>query len=376
MKKNCLIIAGEKSGEEHCLTFFNELKKLQPNTHFWGVGGDEMINKNFEAIYHLKDFSTMGFTEVFKKIFFYIKAFYKIVAEVKNRNCKTAILIDFQGFNLRLAKKLSSLGVNVIYYVAPQAWVWKSERVHSIRKYTHTLFSILPFEKKWFQERGVKNVLSVPHPICNRFENKLSNLNTKLELDQTREINLLVLPGSRNSELKYLLNIYRETLIDLKSKFNIKATLVKTSSVNPLHYTELEKLCDETTMNEDIESALKKADIALAASGTVTLICGLFEVPTTVTYQGSLFNEFVFECLIKYKGFVSLTNIIHGKELFPEYFLNRATPYNLSKSVGEWILNKEKYRYTKEELRKTNEMLLQEDVNVSHYINNVINENE
>ena len=163
---SCLIIAGEKSGEDHAMTFLPVLKKHSPNCHFYGVGGQRLENEGVELLYHLKDFSGIGISEVLSKIPFYYKALDHILDEVKKRKTKTAILIDFQGFNLKLAKKLKALGVNVLYYVAPQAWVWKPWRSKVLEKNVHTLFTILPFEKKWFQATSVIPGVSLKTTYC------------------------------------------------------------------------------------------------------------------------------------------------------------------------------------------------------------------
>ena len=173
---SCLIIAGEKSGEDHAMTFLPELMKLSPNCKFYGVGGKRLEDLDVELLYHLKDFSGIGISEVLGKIPFYFKALDNIVSEVKKRETKTAILIDFQGFNLKLAKKLKKLGVNVLYYVAPQAWVWKPWRSKVLEQNVHTLFTILPFEKKWFSERGVTKVKAVVHPLMNEYGQQLSSV--------------------------------------------------------------------------------------------------------------------------------------------------------------------------------------------------------
>ncbi len=151
--KSCLIIAGEKSGEEHAMSFFPELRKLSPDTEFYGVGGDLLQKEGMELIYHLGEFSSMGFSEVIGKIPFYFRALKKFENLVQEKGTKTAILIDFQDFNLRLAQRLSKQGVKILYYVAPQAWVWKAKRAGVLSRTVHTLFSILPFEKDWFEER-------------------------------------------------------------------------------------------------------------------------------------------------------------------------------------------------------------------------------
>src|SRR4051812_36921836 len=126
---SCLIITGEKSGEEHALSFFSELKKKSPDTQFYGVGGDELQSAGLELLYHLKDFSSWGYSGVITKIPFYLRAMKDILAEVDRRGTKVAILVDYQSFNLKLAGKLKEKGVEVLYYVAPQAWAWKEYRV-------------------------------------------------------------------------------------------------------------------------------------------------------------------------------------------------------------------------------------------------------
>ena len=125
---NCLLVAGEKSGEDHVLTFLSKLQTKLPHLQFWGVGGDQLAQRNVELLYHLKDFSSMGFSEVIAKILFYKRAENLLIREAKKRRCRVAILIDFQTFNLRLAKKLKKEGLAILYYVAPQAWAWKSYR--------------------------------------------------------------------------------------------------------------------------------------------------------------------------------------------------------------------------------------------------------
>ena len=151
---SCLLIAGEKSGEEHAMSFFPELKSLVPEAEFYGVGGDELKSHGMDLLYHLKDFSSMGFSEVIGKIPFYFNALSHIEKEVIRRHTKVAILVDFQGFNMRLAKRLSKRGVKVLYYVAPQAWAWKSHRAQALSETVHTLFTILPFEKNGFRIGG------------------------------------------------------------------------------------------------------------------------------------------------------------------------------------------------------------------------------
>ena len=213
---NCLIIAGEKSGEEHALTFLDDLKEDVPEISFFGVGGDELKKRDVELVYHLNDFSSWGISEVIFKIPFYKKAFNKIVDIVEQKNCKVAILIDFQTFNMKLAKKLSERGVKVLYYVAPQAWAWKSYRARTLAKIVDVLFSIIPFEKKWFEQRGLKKVISVEHPVYTKYKDKIPKTARDKSLEFADNINILLLPGSRNFEVECLLPQFIEVCRNLK----------------------------------------------------------------------------------------------------------------------------------------------------------------
>jgi len=370
MVNHCLIIAGEKSGEEHALTFFDDLKKYSPDTIFFGVGGDRLKSKGVELLYHLNDFSSMGFSEVVGKIPFYFSAMNKICAEVKKRNVRSAILIDFQDFNLRLAKRLKKLGVEVLYYVAPQAWAWRSNRAQIIARTVNTLFCILPFEKKWFQDRGVKNIVSVSHPVWNRFHADLSSFSGKT---QKPAYNIVILPGSRRAEISYNLPIFIQALRRIKKTIPIHVTLIRASNLDPKLFHGLESIVDDLEDEINISRILVNQDLALATSGTITLVTALFRVPTIVGYRTSLFNQFVFENFIKYEGAISLPNLIIGERTFPELTQDGFTPEVVEERVLDFLQSKDKLDMTRKCLKSLAHMLSQTEVNVAEYMGNIIN---
>jgi len=372
--KSCLLIAGEKSGEEHAMSFYKELKHEQPDTKFFGVGGDELEKEGLELVYNLKDFSTWGISEAIKKVPFYYKALKKIEAEVERRGCKTAILIDYQTFNLKLARRLEKRGVKILYYVAPQAWAWKAWRAKVLEKCVDTLFCIIPFEKKWFMDRGVSKAISIRHPLLDHYEEDLQNFKRSRKDLEKDEVNLLLLPGSRNFEVFGLLPTYVKVAKKLKEKFNIKISIVKSSSVSEHAYTPYKDLIDKEYYNEDLTSALKDADICLAASGTVTLACALYEVPTIVGYTGSLLNEYIFYQFVKYKGYVSLANIVHNKDVFPELVVPYFTEYNVLKSALRLFENKEHYNGVMDTLSQTVKTISGEDISIPKYLSDKISE--
>lgn len=356
------------------MSFFPELKRLCPDTEFFGVGGEDLQHEGVELLYHLKDFSSMGFSEVIGKIPFYKNALKKIEAEVIKRQTKTAILVDFQGFNMRLAKKLSKLGVKVLYYVAPQAWAWKAHRAKTMSEVAHTLFTILPFEKEWFMNRGVKQVKGIPHPLMLHFKDELKDIPARPFGSWNEKIKILLLPGSRKFEVQSLLPNFIKTIDLLKKDFNVEVHLVRVSHLDPDLYDYFQDKVDVWYENTDIVKALKEAHFIMAASGTVTLSCGLFEVPTIVGYQGSLLNEFVFRNFIKYTGHISLTNIVHEREVFPELIQEQVEPHKMYGILKKWIENREVYEEKKRLLKETKNLLSGEDFSVASYMSQVIHE--
>lgn len=371
--QSCLIIAGEKSGEDHAMTFFPELRqRLDEKCSFYGVGGSRLESEGVELLYHLKDFSGIGISEVLGKIPFYYKALSRIVAEVKKRKTKTAILIDFQGFNLKLSKELKKIGVNVLYYVAPQAWVWKPWRTKVLEKNVHTLFTILPFEKKWFEERGVSKVKAVVHPLMIEYGERIKKLDLKSSENlRKRKLRLLLLPGSRNTEVSSLLSVFARAVELLAEQIDFELGIVKTESVNQNHY-DVNLNFDKEWTSLDLADALEWADLSIAASGTVTLATGLFRIPTVVCYKVSYFTEFVLDLLVPYDGPISLTNIIKGKIVFPELIQYHADRYNIAKYIKKWALDAKEYDLIVNELNTLSTQLTGDDFNVPEYMAEVI----
>lgn len=368
---SCLIITGEKSGEEHALSFFKELRFASPDTKFFGVGGEELQAEGLELIYNLKDFSSWGYSGVITKIPFYIKAMNNILAEVEKRQCKTAILVDYQSFNLKLAGKLKERGVDVLYYVAPQAWAWKEYRVKKISQFVHTLFTIIPFEKKWFHERGVAKVISIDHPLWTTYQKDLVNYSSRM-LDKNNPIKVLLLPGSRKFEVAHLLPEFIKSINDLKKSFSLEVSIVKSSSISEQFFESFNDSFDRIYTNEELVAALKDADFALAASGTVTLTCALFEVPTIVCYKSSLLNQFIFEHFVNYKWFISLANIVQNRAVFPELLQDQVTSYNIVSHFKFWYYNNKEYHDLKLQLKETKKLVRGEGVDIPQYIANVI----
>lgn len=370
--KSCLIIAGEKSGEDHAMSFLPELRHLQSDCLFWGVGGKKLRAQGVETLYDTSEFSGIGISEVLAKIPFYYRAMDRILTEVKRRETRVAILIDFQGFNLKLAKKLKKQGVMVLYYVAPQAWAWKEWRVKALQESAHTLFTIIPFEKQWFRERGVSKTKSVIHPLALEHAKLLQSVRPKDAKDfAARPVRILLLPGSRRTEIANLLDIFEQSIAYLQKDRSIEVAIAQADSVDSsLFQTNLDYT--RKFKSDDLHEALSWADMAIAASGTVTLTCGLYAVPTVVCYKLSLMTELILKLFVRYKGPVSLSNIVHQKFIFPELIQADANPENIAKHLSYWIENPSEYNGVSRELEKTKNLLEGDDFSVSEYMDGVI----
>lgn len=357
------------------MSFFPELKALVPDAEFYGVGGDELKAHGMELMYHLKDFSSMGFSEVIGKIPFYFNALSHLEKEVIKRGTKVAILVDFQGFNMRLAKRLKKLGVKVLYYVAPQAWAWKAHRAQVLTETVHTLFTILPFEKNWFMERGVKQVRSIPHPLMLTYKNELSDIPAKPYGSWNgKKLKLLLLPGSRKFEIHALLPIFLQTVKILKKFYPVEVHLVKVTHIDDEIYQYFKSEIDVWYESTELTTAMRNCHLSLAASGTVTLSTGLFELPTVVCYQASLLNVFIFYNFIKYTGPISLTNIIHGEMVFPEFVQDQVNAQQLTRVIRTWLESETAYNDVKSKLKNTKLLLSGEDFSVPEFMSQVINE--
>jgi lipid-A-disaccharide synthase len=338
-----------------------------------------MQSLGVELIYHFREFSTWGFLEAIKKLPFYFSAMKKIEAEFTKRECHYAILIDYQDFNLRLAKRLKRQGVKVFYYVAPQAWAWKAYRTKALEESVHTLYTILPFEKNWFSKRGVSCVKSVVHPVwlhhqknVKQHEAVIKEKNHFKYMD--RPLQILILPGSRVGEIQTTLPIFLEAKKQLEDNISrkIEWTLV---AADHLPWEKMQSTLSgiKVMPSTMLADALLNADLCWAASGTVTLTCAVYGVPTIVGYATGLLNEFIIRTFIKYNGMISLCNIVHEKQLYPEILQEMFTPYELLKFTNIWLSNEGAWQKIKLELLKTPQ-LLQGEVNVASDLAQNINE--
>ncbi len=195
-KKNLMIIAGEASGDLHGAMLISELLTLNNRIKIYGIGGDRMIKAGMEILYHIKEMSFLGFTEVLTHLPFVRKVQSDLLRFVKEKGIKNVVLIDYPGFNLNFAGKLKKLEVKIIYYISPQIWAWGGRRINKIKKLINKVLVVFPFEEKMYRDAGV-NVEFVGHPLLEQINayNFLSKdeLHSKYSLQHDKDL-LLLLP--------------------------------------------------------------------------------------------------------------------------------------------------------------------------------------
>ena len=328
------IVAGEESGDIHGSKLVQAMKNHTANIQFTGHGGDRMANENVQIIEHIDDLAIIGIVEVIKRLPYMLKVMGSTVNWLRENNPDRLILIDYPGFNLRLAREAVQLGIPVTYFILPQVWAWKEGRVSILKNNVDQCLSIIPFEQEWFENRDVKTnfighpfiELEPPKQTINQF---LSNHN----LNQDSPI-LTLLPGSRQQEINQLFPVYIKAVKMLKSNIpNIQVIVGKAPGVtlpNTPDYIKIEE--------NDPRLTMYYGDAALVASGTATLEAAVLDIPMVVSYRFSLLT-WIFAKRMAMVQYASMVNLIANEIIVPEFIQSDVTSENLMNAVIP-LLNK------------------------------------
>ncbi len=318
-----LIIAGEASGDLHGAALAEELLKHDNSLQLIGIGGNNMIEAGVKTIFHIKDMAFLGMVEVIKHLPFIFKVEKEIIRLVKKEKIKLAVLIDYPGFNLRIAKKLKALGLKIIYYISPQIWAWKKGRIKKIRERIDKMLVVFPFEKKIYDEGNVP-VEYVGHPLVERIEryNFLSKeeLFKKLGLEDNKEI-LLVLPGSRKHEIEKLMPKLIKTAENIALKFDMQIVI---ACADNLEESYLQSFIDDksiTIIKGNTYELLKYSKFGIIKSGTSTLEAAIFSLPFVVVYLTTTLTYSLAKKVMKV-NYIAMPNIIANKEIVKEFIQN------------------------------------------------------
>lgn len=333
--KKIYVIAGEASGDLHTANLIAAWNNLNHNLNFRGIGGDRMLTQGVSLNYHIKETNFMGFWEVFQNLRKIYQIFRNTCTDIDAYRPDAILLVDYPGFNLRIAKKLGA-DYPIYYYISPQLWAWKKGRIKILKQYVKKLITILPFEQSFYEKEAV-HVDYVGHPLLDAIEqykqDKQDN-STNLRIDSPRPI-LALLPGSRKQEVKRMLPIMLQALKQLP---NYQGVLVVAPTL-PLSFYESILAQFPLVGNEKVllytqgtYAILAQAAVAFVTSGTATLETALWAVPQAVCYKGEWLSYQLARRLIQVP-YISLVNLILDAPLVPELIQTQLTPANLVEFV-------------------------------------------
>jgi lipid-A-disaccharide synthase len=335
---NYYIIAGEASGDLHGANLMKHLKLEHPASTFRVWGGDNMVTQGGVLVKHIKELAFMGFVEVVRNLTTILKNIRFCKEDIEAFKPDALILIDYPGFNLRIAEWAKSKGIKVIYYISPQVWAWKQSRVTKIKQYVDEMYVILPFEKA-FYDRFNMDVTYLGHPLLDAIEEYKKTAKTTKEFLAENNLSekpiIAILPGSRKQEISVKLPIMLEGLHEFK---DYQLVVAGAPTIDNSFYNSFLRNDNAKIVYGQTYDLLFASEAAVVTSGTATLETALIGVPEVVCYIGSPISYVIAKRLIKIK-FISLVNLILDKEVVKELIQDDCTPIAIHNEVGFIVKN-------------------------------------
>ena len=331
-----LIIAAESSAAIYAAQLMDHWQESGRSVSTFGIGDEKMVSKGFRAVGRAEELAVVGFWEILKNYSRIKSCFDEIVKELDENLPEAAILIDFPGFNLRLAKELKERSIPVIYYVSPQLWAWKQGRVKKVKAFVDRMLVLFPFEVDFYKKHGV-DAEYVGHPLLEPLKSAESP-----EIDrqtdrgrfgfQSNDFVLGLLPGSRRGEIDRHLDTHLEVAKEMHKVYGqmkfaicVAPTLDKEDIQSRLGDIRI----PYTLVKKEPFEMIRMLDAALVTSGTATLQVGLMKVPMVIIYKMHWLTAILARLLVRGTKFFGLVNIIAGREIVPEKFQSQASPSEL-----------------------------------------------
>ena len=333
--RRIVIVAGEASGDAHAGRMIAALKSKRPEIAVSGIGGDALRQAGAEIFTDFRELAVMGLVEVLKR-YRAIKAIFNDLVERLSRDKPDLlILVDYPGFNLKLAKQAHKLGIPVLYYISPKVWAWRPGRIKTIRRYVDHMAALFPFEQSLYQDAAVP-VTCVGHPLVDAVKSDLTpeQAKTQFGLDPQHRV-LGLFPGSRRSEVENLLPIMLQAAEKIQQRhFDLEVVLplapgLDTDLIEPLLKQSNARV---QVISADFYDVVRSCDAIVAASGTVTLEIALMGVPHLITYRVAPMSYRILKRLVKIP-YVGLCNIVTGDNIVTELLQDAVTVENLDREL-------------------------------------------
>lgn len=321
------IVCGEASGDLHAANLVAAWKTLRPQITFKAWGGDRLRAQGVELEQHISAMSFMGFIEVVQNIGTIRRQFKQLQQSLLTQKPDLLILVDYPGFNLRMAKWAHDHDIKVLYYISPTVWAWKQNRVYAIKKYVDKLYCILPFEPAFYDKFGI-DVAYFGHPLQDEIQSYKNTEHSPLQFEKPI---LALLPGSRRQELAQKLPLMLAAAAQFQQSHQIVV-----ACANSIPKAVYQSYCSTHSVflsTSHTYDLLSQAELALVTSGTATLETALFGVPQVVCYKGSALSIWLARRLVKIK-YISLVNLILNKSAVPELIQEDCTIENMQNALA------------------------------------------
>ena len=353
-----LISAGEASGDIHAAAVTRELKKIAPETEVFGMGGDCLREAGGEVLFDIKEHGVMGFAEIVCKLpaLFKLKKAFAKVMEERKPDC--LVVVDYPGFNMRLAKLAKAKGIPVVSYISPSAWAWHKSRAKSVAQIVNKVAAIFPFEYEVYKNAGADTEF-VGHPLVDIVKPHLSKEAAWKKAGKNADRDLiLLLPGSRLMEIQKMLpTMLQAAKLILKKRPDTDFTMPRAKTIPLKMLEDMVKAAGVPVkiIEGDNYDVMFSADLALATSGTVTLEAALCGLGSVIVYKTSPITAFIARRVINIPN-IGLPNIVAGKRILPELLQEEFTPERLQQEALA-LLEPERNTQMKKDLAYVSERL-------------------
>lgn len=349
-----MIVAGEASSDLHASNLVKSLKDIFPDIKFFGLGGEKMQTQGVDLIYNLVDLAVVGFFEILKNLSKFKEIFNKTLERLDQEKPNLVILVDYPGFNLRLAKEVKKRNIPVIYFISPQVWAWGEKRIKLIKEVVTKMIVLFKFEEDLYRKYGV-DAEFVGHPLLDIVKPTLpaQDFKKSLNVSEGDKVTTL-LPGSRVSEvIKHLPIMLKAAKIIFKKSPDKKIQFLVAQAPglkNELFQEVKNEISIPITVVKDkTYDCLNISDLVLVCSGTATLETAIMQKPMVVIYKVSPLTALLLKPMLKIPD-IGLVNVVAGKRIVPEYVQNKAKPHLIAQEAFSILNSPQKITEIKQNL--------------------------
>jgi lipid-A-disaccharide synthase len=330
VKKKVLVVAGEMSGDQHAARLIREVNTLRHDVEFYGIGGNAMGSEGVRILVDAKDMAVIGLWEVLARYRFFRRVLVQMIDVLKADRPDAVLLVDYPGFNLRLAKAAHRLGIPVLYYISPQVWAWHRSRIPKIANMVDVLMVIFPFEVDVFKGTGLKTIF-VGHPLVESVRKTLLLPESPLPWPAGSK-RVAILPGSRRQEIERILPVLLDTAAELYRRDSSCSFMIAAASEEAarlIHAQVAQRSKEEQThvavVAQNMRAVVRQAHAAMVCSGTATVETALLKCPMIIVYRAAPITYWIGRKIIRVQ-WLGMVNLIANRTLCPEFIQGDARP--------------------------------------------------